>query len=262
VSPEPQQLLHLALDVARRAGARIEELRAEGVSVAGTKSSVVDVVTDADRASEDLIRAHIRAARPDDAFLGEEGDDVAGSSGVRWIVDPIDGTVNYLYGLPAYAVSVAAAVDGEVVAGVVLNPVTGEEYAAVRGGGATRNGTALQVRPFVSLEQSLLATGFHYEQPVRARQAEAIARVLPRVRDIRRMGSCALDLCGVAAGRLDAYAEEGINEWDHAAGALVAREAGAQVELTTTGSGRSFILCAPRQSMPVFRDLVRDAGMV
>ena len=254
-------LLELARTVAREAAATIRQLRAEGVSVAGTKSSVVDVVTLADEASEKLIRERILAARPDDGFVGEEGDDVVGSTGVRWIVDPIDGTVNYLYGIPAFAVSIAASVDGEVVAGVVLDAARDEEFAATRGGGATRDGEPVRVRPFVSLEQSLFATGFNYEQPVRAGQAEAIARVLPRVRDIRRMGSCALDLCGVAAGRFDAYAEEGVNEWDHAAGALVAAEAGARVELASGPSGKAFILCAPEESFTVFRDLAHDAGM-
>lgn len=258
----PTDLLDLALRVAREAGQRIEELRRDGVSVAGTKSSEVDVVTRADQLSEALIRERLLTERPDDGFAGEEGDHVAGTSGVRWIVDPIDGTVNYLYGIPAYAVSVAASVDGEVVAGVVLNPAVGEEFAARRGGGATRNGKPLGVRPFVSLEQSMFATGFSYEQPVRTRQAGAIAHVLPRVRDIRRLGSCALDLCGVACGRFDAYAEEGVNEWDHAAGALVAQEAGARVEVTTAPSGKAFILCAPEMSFATFRDLAHDAGML
>jgi myo-inositol-1(or 4)-monophosphatase len=260
-STPAEELLELARRVAREAGARIQELRHQGVQVAGTKSSDVDVVTLADEASERLIRQRLLTERPDDGFVGEEGDDVTGSSGVRWVVDPIDGTVNYLYGLPAYAVSVAAAVDGEVVAGVVLNPAMGEEFAAVRGGGATRNGEPVRVRPFVSLEQSLFATGFSYEQPVRARQAGAVARVLPRVRDVRRLGSCALDLCGVACGRFDGYAEEGVNEWDFAAGALVAEEAGARVELAEAPSGKAFILCAPEESFSAFRDLARDAGM-
>ena len=259
--PSAGELLELARTVAREAADRIQRLRAEGVDVAGTKSSEVDVVTVADEASEKLIRERLLDARPDDGFVGEEGDDVPGSNGVRWIVDPIDGTVNYLYGVPAYAVSVAAQVDGEVVAGVVLNPAIGEEYAAARGGGATRNGAPIRVRPFVSLQQSLFATGFSYEQAIRARQAGAVARVLPQVRDIRRLGSCALDLCGVAAGRFDAYAEEGVNLWDHAAGALVATEAGARVEVSTAPSGRSFILCAPHPSFDAFRDLVREAGM-
>ncbi|HET8560909.1 MAG TPA: inositol monophosphatase family protein [Marmoricola sp.] len=261
-APTAEALLELARTVAREAAEHIQRLRAEGVDVAGTKSSEVDVVTLADQASEKLIREQILGARPDDGFVGEEGDDVTGSSGVRWVVDPIDGTVNYLYGVPAYAVSVAAQVSGEVVAGVVLNPAVGEEFAATRGGGATRNGLPIGVRSFVSLEQSLFATGFSYEQAVRARQAGAIARVLPRVRDIRRLGSCALDLCGVADGRFDAYAEEGVNLWDHAAGALVATEAGARVEVTTAPSGRAFILCAPRASFDSFHDLARDAGML
>ena len=258
---DSHELLGLARAVAREAGDRIVQLRREGVSVAGTKSSDVDVVTRADQASEALIRKLLLTQRPDDGFVGEEGDDVLGSSGVRWVVDPIDGTVNYLYGIPAYAVSVAASVDGEVVAGVVHNPAAREEFVAVRGGGATRNGDPVTVRPFVSLEQSMFATGFSYEQPVRARQARAVAEVLPRVRDIRRLGSCALDLCGVACGRFDAYAEEGVNEWDFAAGALVAEEAGARVEVATAPSGKAFILCAPEESFATFRGLAVAAGM-
>jgi len=256
-----RELLDLALGVAREAGRRVVELRRDGVSVAATKSSDVDVVTQADRASERLIRERLLTARPDDGLLGEEGADVTGTSGVRWVVDPIDGTVNYLYGIPGYAVSVAAKVEGRAVAGVVVNPATGEEFAAVRGGGATRNGQPVRVRPFVSVEQSMFATGFSYEQPVRARQAAAVARVLPQVRDIRRLGSCALDLCGVACGRFDAYAEEGVNEWDHAAGALVAEEAGARVELAVGPSGKDFVLCAPEESFTIFRDLAHAVGM-
>lgn len=257
----PEQLLDLALRVARQAGERVVEMRRQGVSVAATKSSEVDVVTGADRASEELIREVVLAERPADGFVGEEGADRAGTSRVQWIVDPIDGTVNYLYGLPLYAVSIAAAVDGQVVAGVVLNPAAGEEYAAVRGAGATCNGTPVRVRPFVSLQQSLLGTGFNYEESVRTRQGQALARVLPRIRDIRRLGSCALDLCAVASGHLDAFVEEGVHLWDHAAGALVAQEAGARVEVTTGASGRDLIICAPEESFDTFRGLARDAGM-
>jgi myo-inositol-1(or 4)-monophosphatase len=258
--PAPTELLDLALAVAREGGGLAHRMRAAGVSVAGTKSSDIDVVTEADRATEALIRQRLVEARPDDAILGEEGEDRPGSSGVRWIVDPIDGTVNYLYGWPWYAVSIAAEVDGAVVAAVVLAPATGDEYVATSGGGAHRNGRPLAVRPPVPLSQSLVGTGFNYEQPVRTAQAGAVARLLPRVRDVRRQGSCSLDLCMVAAGMLDAYVEEGPSPWDDAAGGLVAREAGARLEVRTGASGKRLVICAPAHSFDRFRDVVVDCG--
>lgn len=148
---------------------------------------------------------------------------------MRWIVDPIDGTVNYLYGREDWAVSVAAEVGGEVVAGAVVAPVRGDEYTAALGGGAFCNGAPLRVRPAVPLEMALVATGFGYSAARRARQAEVVRTLLPRVRDIRRVGSAALDLCGLARGRFDAYYERGLNAWDWAAAALIAQEAGARV---------------------------------
>ena len=202
-----------------------------GIAVADTKSSAVDVVTAADRASEELIRSRILAARPDDAIMGEEGEDHAGTSGVRWIVDPIDGTVNYLYGLPEWAVSIAVEVEGEIVAGVVVNGSTGVEYAAARGAGATRDGRPIAVRPTPPLAERLVLTGFGYQSDVRAHQAACVAALLPHVRDIRRMGSCALDLCHVADGSGDAYVEEGPNPWDYSAGGLVLTEAGGRFGL-------------------------------
>ncbi|MGH3413920.1 MAG: inositol monophosphatase family protein [Marmoricola sp.] len=255
-----EELLGLARTLAREAADHARGRRESGVRIAGTKSSEIDVVTEADRSTEELLRSRIQQSRPDDAIIGEEGADRPGTSGVRWIVDPIDGTVNYLYGLPVYAVSVAAAVGDEVVAAVVRNPVSGEEYAARLGGGATRNGEPIGVREPTTLAQSLVATGFNYERHVRAGQAEAVARMLPRVRDIRRMGSCALDLCGVAAGVLDAYVEEGPAVWDDAAGGLVAREAGAVLEVVTGRSGKRLVLCAPGHSFERFRELVRACG--
>ena len=203
------------------------------MTVAATKSSAVDVVTESDRSAERLIRKALLDARPDDAVVGEEGDDEPGSSGVRWIVDPIDGTVNFLYGIPQYAVSIAAELDGEVVAGVVLNVATGHEYTATLGGPAQRDGVPIRVRAVVPLSERLIGTGFSYEAHQREIQAAALLHLLPRIRDIRRFGSCALDLCGVAQGSLDGYLEEGVNLWDHAAGGLVARAAGA------TGGDRS-----------------------
>ena len=218
-------------------------------------------MTEADQASERLIRTRIGEARPDDGFLGEEGTDIAGTSGIRWVVDPIDGTVNYLYGLPNYSVSIAAWRGEEYLVGVVLNPATGDEYAAAAGAGATLNGRPIRVRDAVPLAQSLVATGFNYEREIRADQGAAVARLLPQVRDIRRLGSCALDLCAVAAGAVDGYVEEGTNPWDYAAGALIAREAGATVELSDSPHGRTRIVAAPAETFTTFRDAVLDAGL-
>ncbi|CAM4300020.1 inositol monophosphatase family protein [Nocardiopsis rhodophaea] len=225
---DPAELLALALDAAREAG-RLAAEGQEGIGVLETKSTPTDVVTAMDRASEDLIRKRLLSARPGDAVLGEEGGAATGSSGVRWIVDPIDGTVNYLYGREDWAVSVAAERDGEVVAGAVVAPVRGDEYTATRGGGAFCNGAPMRVRPAVPLEMALVATGFGYSTERRAHQAEVLRALLPRVRDIRRAGSAALDLCALGRGRHDAYYERGLNAWDWAAAALIAQEAGARV---------------------------------
>ncbi len=259
-----QELLEVAVDAARAAAALVRS-RAEGeVTVAATKSSDVDVVTEADRAAEALIRDRLGAARPDDAILGEEGDDVRGTTGVRWIVDPIDGTVNFLYGLPQYAVSIAAEVDGVVVAGVVLNVATGVEYTAyVDAAGSVRSrrdGAPIRVRGTVPLAQRLLSTGFSYDAGLREVQAQALVRLIPRIRDIRRLGSCALDLCHVAEGTLDGYVEEGVNLWDHAAGGLVAQGAGAVVLVTTGAGGGRLVLCAPEDGFGEVRDAVHAAG--
>ena len=263
-SAEDRALLDLARGIAREAGELVSRLRVEGVEVAATKTSPVDVVTAADRASEELVRRRLREARPDDAVLGEEGDDVAGTTGVRWVVDPIDGTVNYLYGLPHWSVSIAAERDGVVVAGVVLCPPLEEEYSAVLGGGARcrdrRGDRRVVAGDAPPIERSLVATGFSYEAHRRAEQAAALARMLPRVRDVRRLGGCALDLCGVATGSLDAYVEAGPQLWDHAAGALVAREAGARVEVWTTTADRDLVVAAREEAFDAFAALVRDCG--
>ena len=242
-TPDPAELLALAVDVAREAAAVVARGRATAADHVDVKSSPVDVVTAVDRASEKLIVDRLLAARPDDGLLGEEGADRAGASGVRWVVDPIDGTVNFLYDLPAYAVSIAAEVDGEVRAGVVLNAATGELFTATAGGGAHLSSPARPEpvrlagsRP-LSLEQTLVGTGFGYRVEQRRAQGQVVAELLPRVRDIRRYGSSALDLCSVAAGRIDAYYELDLNYWDHAAGALVAAEAGVVV---TGLAGRPF----------------------
>ena len=255
-----QELLDLALDAARQAAQLVEAAAARGVSVAATKSSDVDVVTEADRASERLIREVLLAARPDDAVLGEEGDDVVGTTGVRWVVDPIDGTVNYLYGIPQYAVSIAAEVDGEVVAGVVLNAATGSEWTATLDGPALRDGRPLAVRAHVPLSQRLVATGFNYDAAMRADQASALVRLLPQVRDIRRLGACSLDLCAVAEGWVDAYVEEGVNLWDHAAGGLVAQRAGARVEVRTGAHGLRTVVAAGPEGYEEFERVLAHAG--
>jgi myo-inositol-1(or 4)-monophosphatase len=245
---------------ARRAARLIQSGAARGVEVAATKSSDVDVVTESDRSAERLIRRALLEARPDDAVVGEEGDDEPGTSGVRWIVDPIDGTVNFLYGIPQYAVSIAAELDGEVVAGVVLNVATGAEYTATLGGPAQCNGVPIRVRATVPLHERLIGTGFSYESRQRQIQAAALLRLLPRIRDIRRLGSCALDLCGVAQGSLDGYLEEGVNLWDHAAGGLVARSAGARVETDQGIGGRLIVIAAPEGGFDEFRRAAAESG--
>ena len=226
-----EALLAVARDVGREAADFVQRSRPAGrVDVAATKSSPTDDVTEIDRASEELIRRRILDLRPDDGFVGEEGRDVQGTSGVEWIVDPIDGTVNFVYGIPCYAVSIAAAVDGVVEAGFVINVVLREEWAAVRGEGSWRLDGDRRHRLVApdppTLGHLLVGTGFHYVREIRTRQAEAIGRLLPQVRDIRRTGSAALNLCEVAAGRLDAFVEQGLKPWDRAAGGLVATEAG------------------------------------
>ncbi|MFD7706076.1 inositol monophosphatase family protein [Streptomyces sp. NPDC059785] len=221
------ELLDLALEAAHRAGTFLRDGRPADLGVAATKTSAVDVVTEMDIASEKLITAMLADRRPDDGVLGEEGASVAGTSGVEWVIDPIDGTVNYLYGLPSWAVSIAARKDGETLVGVVHAPVRGETFRAVLGGGAFLNDRPVRVRRAPDLALALVGTGFGYLAERRARQADVVRELIPEVRDIRRGGSAAIDLCDVAAGRLDAYYERGLNPWDYAAGDLIAREAGA-----------------------------------
>lgn len=230
-----KSLAALATDVARAAGDRVRELRRGGVEVAATKSSAIDIVTAADRESERLVVELLTAARPNDGVLGEEGAGIEGSSGITWVVDPIDGTVNYLYDLPAYTVSIAATVpdpeamaDGRrTIAGAVFNPVTGEMFEAWESGGAYRNSERIHGTGHTELSTSLVGTGFGYTVERKAEQLAILTEMLPRFRDIRRFGSAAYDLCMCASGQLDAYYEIGLNPWDYSAGALIAREAGA-----------------------------------
>jgi myo-inositol-1(or 4)-monophosphatase len=249
--PSNEFLLGLATDIAVEAGALAAQRRAEGVEVAASKSSEVDIVTFADRETEAFIRSRIADARPDDGFLGEESSAEPGTSGLTWVVDPIDGTVNFLYGFPHYAVSIAV-VAGEpdptrwsARVGVVFNPASGELYTASAGGGAFLNGQQLRVATAVPLAQALVGTGFSYTAESRTKQAAIVAGLIHQVRDIRRMGTASLDLCAVAAGRLNAYYERGLNPWDHAAGTLVAREAGARVSgLRGEPASKELILAA------------------
>lgn len=236
---DPAALAAVAEQVAVEAGRLIVEERPADLGVAETKTSMTDVVTVMDQRSQDLLRTRLAELRPEDGFAGEERGGHAGTSGLTWVVDPIDGTVNYLYALPAYAVSVAAVVGDPAVvgawrpvAGAVVDPVTGERFTASLGGGA-RKAVGESVRALrvgdPELSLALCGTGFGYDAERRRWQGEVLARLLPQVRDIRRFGSAALDLCRVADGSLDAYYERGLNPWDFAAGWLVAEEAGALV---------------------------------
>lgn len=257
------ELLALAVSVAREAAALAARRRSETVTVAATKSSPVDVVTATDREVEALIRGRLRDARPSDGFLGEESGSGSSASGLHWIVDPIDGTVNFLYGIPHYAVSIAVSEGADpaswsILAGCVVNPASGELFAAARGEGATLDGRAVAVSAPASLGESLVATGFGYDARVRDEQGATVMQLLSRVRDIRRMGAAALDLCSIAVGRLDAYFERGLNPWDFAAGALIASEAGAVVTTDDVRDGRRLVMAAAPSIAREFAELLRD----
>jgi myo-inositol-1(or 4)-monophosphatase len=243
---QPAELLALAVSVVRDAAALASSMRAQGVAAVATKSTATDVVTAADRAVERHVRDALLAARPSDVVLGEEYGGGQGQAPVRWILDPIDGTVNYLYDLPQYAVSLAAEVDGEVVVGVVCNAATGKEWTAVRGGGAFAGDRRLTTSTETDLAQALVGTGFGYAADRRLHQARVLAGLIGEIRDVRRFGAAAIDLCLVAEGSLDAYYEKGLNAWDHAAGGLVAAEAGALVTgLSGAAAGPEMVIAAP-----------------
>ena len=262
------ELLDLARRIAIEAGELAALRRREGVEVAATKSSIVDVVTAADREVEELIRRRIAEARPQDAILGEEGGSTGGSSGVTCVVDPIDGTVNYLYGIPHYAISIAV-VEGEpdplewtALAGIVLNPASGELFSAARGTGAFLGDEPIRVAAPAPLEQALVATGFAYDAAMRGGQGEVVARLLPRVRDIRRNGTASLDLAFVACGRLNAYYERTLNPWDHGAGALIAEEAGAVVRgLGVARPSRDFLIAGHPDVVGPLEQLLVELGV-
>ncbi|PCN49152.1 inositol monophosphatase [Curtobacterium sp. 'Ferrero'] len=249
--PTPSEFADLAEAIAREAAALAARRRAEGVEVADRKSSIVDVVTAADREVEDLVRRRIAEVRPDDAVLGEEGGDSAGTSGVTWVVDPIDGTVNYLYGRLDYAVSIGVVrgapdpATWEPVAGVVVAPATGTVFRAEVGGPALRDGVPVTASSPATLAETLLSTGFAYTAERRRGQVAVLAELIGSVRDIRRGGSAALDCCAVGDGTVDAYYERGINPWDMAAGSIVAAAAGAVVRSWQAGDTRSFLFASP-----------------
>lgn len=231
------------------------------------KSSPTDVVTQMDKASERLITEMIRAERPDDGILGEEGADHAGSSGLTWVVDPLDGTVNYLYDLPAWAVSIGLMRGQENLVGVVYAPMLrgGELYRATKGGGAYCNDQRLKASRADDLASALLATGFTYDARQRVRQAAVLAKVMASIRDVRRIGAAAIDLCHVAAGRVDGYFEAGLKPWDLAAGELIAREAGAYVTglRTERADGSLVVAAGPRLHLALRELLLRfDADRV
>lgn len=241
--PDHLELRDLAAEVAADTA---EFLLAEvdKIHKTDTKSSESDMVTEVDRVAEARIVAAISAVRPHDGFMGEEGTDQPGSSGVRWIIDPIDGTANFVFRHPGYGVSIAAESGGVVVAGAVADPAHGQLFDAALGHGARCNTAPIHARPSLVLSQCIVATGFSFDPDRRRLQAEALAVILPEIADIRRMGSAALDLCGVAVGRVDAYYELGLNEWDFAAGALIAAESGARVTLPTATTGPDALIVA------------------
>jgi myo-inositol-1(or 4)-monophosphatase len=242
----PGALREIAEAVAREAGHQLREaFGGERVNVTA-KSSPTDLVSEADHAAERLIRERLAAARPDDGFLGEEGGNATGSSGLRWVVDPLDGTINFLFGIPQWAVSIACEDESGTLVGVIYDPMRDELWTAERDGPALLDGRPIEASTRDDLATALVATGFGYDAEVRRLQAAVAADLLPQVRDIRRFGSAALDLAWTAAGRHDAYYERGLNAWDVAAGVLLCRRAGLAVRtLAPTPPAADGVLVAP-----------------
>lgn len=247
VDAERAALVELCAETAEQAGRQVlawrRERRELAADVVDTKSSPTDMVTEADRMAEDVIRERLMTARPGAAWLGEETGRAAGTGGVdglEWVVDPIDGTTNFMYDLPGWSVSIAAQVGGRAVAAAVHVPTLGETFTATLGGGAWLSDPAgrrpLRVSSASDLTRALIATGFAYDETLRGEQGVIAGRLLGRVRDIRRAGAASVDLCAVAAGRVDGYFERGLQAWDLAAGALIAAEAGASVHQRASGT--------------------------
>jgi myo-inositol-1(or 4)-monophosphatase len=264
-TPSPLDLLALAVQVAGGGAALARDVREQAITHVQTKSTDTDVVTAADHAVERYIIGELASSRPGDAVLSEESGAVGAAVGaaVRWILDPIDGTVNYLYGVPYYAVSLAAEVDGAIVAAVVHNPATGEQWTALRGGGAYKGaygvGRRLIGSTATDLGTSLIATGFGYDSARRTHQAAVLAGMADRIRDIRRFGAAALDLCLAAEGVVDGFYETGLNAWDMAAGGLVAVEAGLLVTGVDGGPpDMSLLVAAPPPIHGPLRTVLAD----
>jgi myo-inositol-1(or 4)-monophosphatase len=262
-----EELATIATNVAVGAGRlvlraeRERPNRAQLVEGATRKSSVTDLATESDRASERFIVEQLRRLRPNDGILGEEGSDDRGTSGMTWLVDPIDGTTNFVYDFPAWAVSIAVADDDGAIAGAVYDPLRDECFVARRGGGSTLNGRPLGPLFAPPLKEALVATGFAYASEVRVRQAQLLPLILGEVRDIRRAGAASLDLCYVGAGRLDGYYEAMLKPWDRAAGLLVATEAGASfADLPELVSGETTLVVAPERLLSELSRLLRDAA--
>lgn len=259
----------LALGAARAAGAFLLEGWSRPRSAVATKSTGTDMVSEMDQGAERVLVEAIVAARPDDGILGEEGADRPSSSGVRWVIDPLDGTTNYLYGLHHWCVSVGVELHGDPIVGVIVAPALGDTFIGVRGAGATRNGVAIRVSDEQDLGHGLIATGFGYAPQRRASQGLVVAALLPRIRDIRRGGSAALDLCAVAAGLVDGYFEVGVNPWDVCAGSVIVTEAGGAVDAPVVaadatdgvevgGPGRPFVASNDRLQHALI-DAIRSA---
>lgn len=246
-------LRSLAEAIARDTGAWLARHRPLGVGPTATKSSATDMVTQFDRAAEERIVGRLRECRPDDAIVGEEGADRPGTTGLQWFIDPIDGTTNFIYDLGGYAVSIAVCDVHGALAGAVYVPSTGQLFSAHRGGGATCDGVGIAASGCDDLSQALVATGFSYDPARRERQARRLPHVLARVRDLRRLGAAAVDLCLVACGRLDAYFEEHLSPWDSAAGVLIATEAGCRASDFTGGAPRpgELLVCSPALHQPL-----------
>ena len=266
----PEHLREVAEQLVAEAAEFVRRRRAEiigaGSAAVRTKSTPTDPVTLADIETEQLVRERLARMRPGEGILGEEGGGTPSDGSVRWVVDPIDGTVNFLYGIPAYAVSLAAQVDGVSVAGAVADVAGGEIYSAAAGLGAhvmdSGRRRRLRCNGVEELSMALIGTGFSYSPPRRAAQAALLAELVPEVRDVRRLGSAALDMCMVAAGRLDAHYEHGLHEWDWAAGALIAAEAGAVVLLPGEGTGAGLLLAAaPGVAAALIEALERCGGL-
>lgn len=257
-------LLRLAWGSAQGSARFLRDERPTDLDVSA-KSSPTDAVSEMDTGSEALLREAILGERPDDGMLGEEGGERVGTSGVRWVVDPLDGTVNYLYRLPIWGVSVAAEVDGSTAVGVVIAPQLGEAYVAAAGHGAwsVRDGIAERIiaPDLTELSLALVATGFSYDSGTRAGQGSVVRQLLPQVRDLRRMGAAVIDFCWLAQGRLDGYFEQSLNPWDLAAGALIAREAGIVVRGVHGQDEREGVMVAAKPGIAeALRLALADAG--